>query len=205
MNYQSERVETLQQQVHDLHQRLEVSDNQLAAERLANADMAKKLSGLENDIKMIDEQHSRSLDEERRRYEQMVAQQLEEAKEKWEEAARQERLRAGSLTSPLGRSKRQNSFVANWVNESVDESRANRFAFEQSSPATSNRSSFDSSPHVGAVSSSTGPPTIVIERLNATIRQLEGQNQLYQVQAQQSAQSRGKLSRLRLRSSRTAY
>jgi hypothetical protein len=193
LHFQSERVEILQKQVHDLQQRLDTSEKQLAAEKLASADMAKKLSGLENDLKMMDEQHSRSLDDERRRYEQLAAQQLEEAKEKWEELARQERLRATSLGSPLGRSKRQNSFVANWVNENTDESRTNRLAFDQSSPATSNRSSFDSSPHMGPVSSSAGPPTIVIERLNATIRQLEGQNQLYQVQAQQSAQSRGKL------------
>ncbi|CAO3696573.1 unnamed protein product [Umbelopsis ramanniana] len=189
----SERVEILQKQVHDLQQRLDTSEKQLAAEKLASADMAKKLSGLENDLKMMDEQHSRSLDDERRRYEQLAAQQLEEAKEKWEELARQERLRATSLGSPLGRSKRQNSFVANWVNENTDESRTNRLAFDQSSPATSNRSSFDSSPHMGPVTSSAGPPTIVIERLNATIRQLEGQNQLYQVQAQQSAQSRDEL------------
>ena len=193
MHLQSERVETLQKQVHDLQQRLDTSEKQLAAEKLTSADMAKKLSGLENDLKMMDEQHSRSLDDERRRYEQLAAQQLEEAKEKWEELARQERLRATSLGSPLGRSKRQNSFVANWVNENTDEARTNRLAFDQSSPATSNRSSFDSGPHMGPVSSSAGPPTIVIERLNATIRQLEGQNQLYQVQAQQSAQSRGKL------------
>lgn len=193
LHFQSERVETLQKQVHDLQQRLDTSEKQLAAEKLASVEMAKKLSELENELKMMDEQHSRSLDDERRRYEQLAAQQLEEAKEKWEESARQERLRATTLGSPLGRSKRQNSFVANWVNENTDDSRTNRLAFDQSSPATSNRSSFDSSPHMGPVSSSAGPPTIVIERLNATIRQLEGQNQLYQLQAQQSAQSRGKI------------
>jgi hypothetical protein len=158
---------------------------------MSSEDTVKKLTDLEHEIRQLQQFHTVTLEEERQKFEMTLKQQLDEAREKWEETSRQERARAPSIGSPLGRNKRQNSFVANWVNDSTDESRANRFGYEQSSPVTSNRSSFDSSPHTGPVASSSGPPTVLIERLNATIRQLEGQNQLYQMQAQQSAQSRG--------------
>ncbi|KAJ2963176.1 hypothetical protein NQZ79_g1836 [Umbelopsis isabellina] len=188
-----EKATSWQQQIYDLQQKLDLSENELKVQKASSEETMNKLTSLENDIKRMQQQHLVTLEEERQKFELNLKQQLDEAREKWEETSRQERARATSIGSPLGRNKRQNSFVANWVNDNNDESRANRFGYEQSSPVTSNRSSFDSSPHTGPVASSSGPPTVLIERLNATIRQLEGQNQLYQMQAQQSAQSRDEL------------
>lgn len=188
---QRDKATFWQQQIYDLQQKLDMRESELKSQKASSEESLKKLTSLEHDIKQMQQQHIVTLEEERQKSELILKQQLDEAREKWEETSRQERARATSIGSPLGRNKRQNSFVANWVNDNTDESRANRFGYEQSSPVTSNRSSFDSSPHTGPVASSSGPPTVLIERLNATIRQLEGQNQLYQMQAQQSAQSRG--------------
>ncbi|KAM3582828.1 hypothetical protein VKS41_004593 [Umbelopsis sp. WA50703] len=188
-----EKATSWQQEIYDLQQKLDISESDLNTQKMSSEDTVKKLTDLEHEIRQLQQFHTVTLEEERQKFEMTLKQQLDEAREKWEETSRQERARAPSIGSPLGRNKRQNSFVANWVNDSTDESRANRFGYEQSSPVTSNRSSFDSSPHTGPVASSSGPPTVLIERLNATIRQLEGQNQLYQMQAQQSAQSRDEL------------
>ncbi|CAM0140598.1 hypothetical protein VKS41_006622 [Umbelopsis sp. WA50703] len=79
---QKEKATSRQQQIYDLQQKLDISASELNTQKVSSEDTVKTLTTLEHEIKQLQQQHAVTLEEERQKFEMILKQQLDEAREK---------------------------------------------------------------------------------------------------------------------------
>ncbi|KAI9028864.1 TATA element modulatory factor 1 TATA binding-domain-containing protein [Phycomyces nitens] len=195
-----EKMEEANKLLHEANDQLQKLESELLKERTSKTALYSKLE-VEQASKIECEQRVHELEKRNQeaeiqakntaekiktQYQKLLKEKIQDEKRQWEEKLKVERS---------SRLKTQESYSSNSTTEEDNSTQALQFQKMQeiNNSGLGTRSSFDSG-YTGASSHPIGPSTIVVERLQANIRQLENQISFYQTQLQSSLQSRDELS-----------
>jgi predicted RNase H-like nuclease (RuvC/YqgF family) len=162
----NEQLKQSQSELDALQARIAVLEAQVEAEQVEKKELEERVQSLIQEKQELDEKEKKEQEGLKSQYQRLMKERLNEERKQFEI-----KLKAATAT-----------------HQDHDEINVKK-PTHHSTPSISSRSSFDSSSTTPAVVSS-----ILVERLQANIRQLENQLSFYQTQLQSSSQSRDELS-----------
>ncbi|KAF7722332.1 hypothetical protein EC973_003422 [Apophysomyces ossiformis] len=182
------QLETLQLSLGDAQKEKSGLLTQLDTERLAKKDLEEQNEQLRKEKEQRDIEEGKAIEAVKMNYRILLKERMREEKKQWEMKLKAEQANGmKNLEVPP-------SIAADNNDELGKSGKALHMANDPAdNPAISSRSSIDGS-HIGITTSSPSAQNVVIERLQANIRQLENQLSFYQTQLQSSSQSRDELS-----------
>ncbi|KAL0079159.1 TATA element modulatory factor 1 TATA binding-domain-containing protein [Phycomyces blakesleeanus] len=163
--------------------------SRLEVEQASKAEYEQRIHQLEQKEQDSETQAKNAAEKIKVQYQKLLKDRIQDERRQWEEKIKMER--SSRLKSPESYSPSSNS-----IPEEDNSTQAHQFQKLQemnNSAVISTRSSFDSG-YTGGNTHPIGTSTIIVERLQANIRQLENQISFYQTQLQSSLQSRDELS-----------
>ncbi|KAL0075107.1 TATA element modulatory factor 1 TATA binding-domain-containing protein [Phycomyces blakesleeanus] len=156
--------------------------SRLEVEQASKAEYEQRIHQLEQKEQDSETQAKNAAEKIKVQYQKLLKDRIQDERRQWEEKIKMER--SSRLKSPESYSPSSNS-----IPEEDNSTQAHQFQ----NAVISTRSSFDSG-YTGGNTHPIGTSTIIVERLQANIRQLENQISFYQTQLQSSLQSRDELS-----------
>ncbi|KAG2193668.1 hypothetical protein INT47_002310 [Mucor saturninus] len=165
------RLEQSEAEIERLLSKIKTLEAQVKADAMEKKQLEDRVATLVQKIKELNEKEIKDQEGLKTQYQRLMRERVNEEKKQFELRLKAER--ANHISSNQEQ-QQQDTMVINTSHHSP--------------PSVSSRSSFDSSSTTPVVSS------ILVERLQANIRQLENQLNFYQTQLQSSAQSRDELS-----------
>lgn len=168
----NERLEQAESELEELRSQVTTLEAQVEADNVVKKELEERIQVLIKEKQELDEKEVRDQEGLKSQYQRLMKERLNEERKQFEI-----KLKAASSASSTPTLDQESEDIL------VHKAKHVR------TPSISSRSSFDSSSTTPAVVSS-----ILVERLQANIRQLENQLSFYQTQLQSSSQSRDELS-----------
>lgn len=168
----NERLEQAESELEELRSQVTTLEAQVEADNVVKKELEERIQVLIKEKQELDEKEVRDQEGLKSQYQRLMKERLNEERKQFEI-----KLKAASSASSTPTLDQESEDIPVHKTKHVR------------TPSISSRSSFDSSSTTPAVVSS-----ILVERLQANIRQLENQLSFYQTQLQSSSQSRDELS-----------
>ncbi|GAN03808.1 hypothetical protein MAM1_0049d03263 [Mucor ambiguus] len=170
----NERLEQAESELEELQLQVTTLDAQVQADSVVKKELEERIQALIKEKEELNEKEGKDQEGLKSQYQRLMKERLAEERKQFEV-----KLKAAAASSAPS---------THTLDQDSDDIPVNKTKHVRT-PSISSRSSFDSSSTTPAVVSS-----ILVERLQATIRQLENQLSFYQTQLHSSSQSRDELS-----------
>lgn len=171
----NERLEQAELELEELRSQVTTLEAQVEADSLVKKELEERIQVLIKEKEELNEKEAKDQEGLKSQYQRLMKERLAEERKQFETKLKAAAAASSASSTPT-------------LDQDSDDIPVNKTKHVRT-PSISSRSSFDSSSTTPAVVSS-----ILVERLQANIRQLENQLSFYQTQLQSSSQSRDELS-----------
>jgi len=171
----NERLEQAELELEELRSQVTTLEAQVEADSLVKKELEERIQVLIKEKEELNEKEAKDQEGLKSQYQRLMKERLAEERKQFETKLKAAAAASSASSTPT-------------LDQDSDDIPVNKTKHVRT-PSISSRSSFDSSQTPPAVVSS-----ILVERLQANIRQLENQLSFYQTQLQSSSQSRDELS-----------